>query len=195
MLKKLRTKGAFSKSKIYPVLSTFWFLSTLKLIPIKGAGKKYPKVIQLPITYFCNARCVMCDVWNMDHSGELTPQELKEVLSDPIFKKVEGVGINGGEPSLIKNLDEYAAVIIDQCPKLKSLNIISHGFHTSRLLALLKSIYLLCNKKGISFHVSVSLDGYGEIHDRVRGIPGVFKKTFETINKIKTNMPLSCVFL
>jgi sulfatase maturation enzyme AslB (radical SAM superfamily) len=59
-------------------------------------------------------------------------------------------------------------------------------------LALLKSIYFLCNKKGISFHVSVSLDGYGEIHDKVRGIPKVFKKTFETIKEIKANRSLYC---
>jgi sulfatase maturation enzyme AslB (radical SAM superfamily) len=38
----------------------------------------------------------------------------------------------------------------------------------------------------------VSLDGYGEIHDKVRGIPKVFKKTFETIKEIKANRSLYC---
>ena len=180
------------KNPLYRYVDFARFLFSTQISRIKGTERIYPRVIQLPITYFCNARCIMCDVWNMDHSNELNANELRELLADPIFKRVKSVGINGGEPSLIRNLDEYARAIIDQLPSLRSLNIISHGFHTTRLLGLLKSIYRICKKRGILFHVSISLDGYESIHDTARGIPKVFGKTFRTIKEIQQDGRLYC---
>jgi len=58
--------------------------------------KKYPKVIQLPITYKCNSRCVMCNIWKMNKKNELSSEEFAKILKDEIFQKVEFVGINGG---------------------------------------------------------------------------------------------------
>ena len=152
---------------------------------------KYPKVIQLPITLKCNSRCIMCNVWNMDYSNEYDIHEFSKIIHDPLFKKVESIGINGGEPSLLKNLTAYAEEILT-LPSLKSLNIISHGFNSKRLLKSIKNIYQSCKEKGIDFHISISLDGVGKIHDRVRGVNGVFNKTIKTIDEIVNNQSLYC---
>ena len=183
LLKK--NKGLFSFAKALRLLQT----SSLKAPD--GSKKKYPKVIQLPITYRCNARCVMCNIWRMDNSGEATVEEFGRFLQDDIFKKVEAVGINGGEPTLVSNLHEYADEIL-KLPALRSLNIISHGFNTPRALRAFEIIYSACKVKGVSFHVSISLDGVGPIHDDVRRIPGGFLKTMATVNELIINQQKYC---
>ena len=167
------------------------FLQTTSFRKIDGSKKKYPKVIQLPITYNCNAKCVMCNIWQMDHSGEATVEEFATFMQDSIFKEVEAVGINGGEPSLVPNLYEYADEIL-KLPSLKSLNIISHGFSPKPLFKNIEKIYASCKKKGITFHISISLDGVGEVHNKVRGRDKVFEKTIATIDKIISHQDKYC---
>ena len=185
-LKKILEKNR----KLFMVVKSIRFLQFSSLTKITGGKKKYPKVIQLPITYHCNSKCVMCNVWQMDYSGEAKIQEFASFMKDDIFKEVEAVGINGGEPSLIKNLDEYAAEIL-KLPSLKALNIISHGFNTKLILSKVEQIYKLCKAKQIKFHISISLDGVGDIHNQVRG-KEVFHKTTATIDEIKKNQHKYC---
>ncbi len=151
----------------------------------------YPKVIQLPITKKCNSRCVMCNVWNMDFSDDYKLEEFSKHMLDPLFKEVESVGINGGEPSLVKDLPQYIEQIL-KLPSLKTINIISHGFNSKRLLKHCRQIFQMCKKNAIGFHISISLDGVGNIHDSVRGIKNVFHKTLYTINEITENQEIYC---
>jgi len=168
-----------------------FFLRSSSLFKIDGSKKKHPKVIQLPITYNCNAACVMCNIWKMDHSGEMTVGEFSRFLKDQIFSEVESVGINGGEPSLVPNLNEYADEIL-KLPKLKSLNIISHGFSPKPLFLQLEKIYSSCRKKNIPFHISISLDGVGSVHEKVRGRKKSFERTKSTIDEILNNPNKYC---
>jgi len=190
MLRKI--KNLIKKNK-----KLFWFIQTIRFLQISsfkkidGGEKKYPKVIQLPITYNCNSKCVMCNIWQMDHSGEVTIEEFSKFMQDDIFKKVEAVGINGGEPSLVSNLNEYADEIL-KLPSLKSLNIISHGFSPKPLFKNIEKIYTACKEKGIHFHVAISLDGVGKIHDIVRGKLNVFETTTSTIDEIIKNQYKYC---
>jgi len=177
--------------KLFLIAKALRFLQTSSLVEIDGGKKKYPKVIQLPITYNCNAKCVMCNIWQMDHSGEATVEEFAGFMQDDIFKEVEAVGINGGEPSLVPNLYEYADEIL-KLPSLKSLNIISHGFSPKPLFKNIEKIYKSCKEKGVDFHVAISLDGVGETHNIVRGIGHAFDKTTSTIDEIIKNQHKYC---
>ena len=169
--------------KLFLIAKLLRFIQTSSFSKIDGSKKKYPKVIQLPITYNCNSKCVMCNIWQMDHSGEATVEEFAKFMKDDIFKEVESVGINGGEPSLVPNLSEYAKEILS-LPKINSLNIISHGFSKKPLLKSVEEIYKMCCEKKVKFHISISLDGVGEVHNTVRGKPNVFEKTISTIDEI-----------
>ncbi|VAX10888.1 hypothetical protein MNBD_GAMMA26-805 [hydrothermal vent metagenome] len=173
------------------LLNVLRLLHTVSLSKIDGSKKKHPKVIQLPITYKCNSRCVMCNVWRMDHKGEATVEEFADFMDDDIFKKVEAVGVNGGEPSLVPNLENYIDEIL-KLPALKSLNIITNGFYQKALLNKIEKIYIACKKKGATFHVSISLDGVNDIHNKVRGKSTAFEKTISTIDMIMKNQPVYC---
>lgn len=165
------------------LLRYVYFILRAKLRKPNPGKKMFPSVIQLPITKRCNSRCVMCDIWQMDKEEELSSKEFGEILKDSIFKEVKAVGVNGGEPTLLPNLNEYIDHILT-LPKIKSLNIISNGFKTDYLLGILEDIKGKCVSMGVQFHVSISLDGVGEIHDKQRGISDVFQKTTKTIDAL-----------
>jgi sulfatase maturation enzyme AslB (radical SAM superfamily) len=190
-IKAFIKKKINNQRKLSKIFNILLLLKNTTIGKIDGSSKKYPKVIQLPITYKCNSRCIMCNIWNMDYSNEMTVEEFSRFLNDPIFKEVKAVGINGGEPSLIRDLPKYANEIL-KLPKLTSLNIISHGFNSKRLLKSVEEIYNSCRDSGIVFHVSISLDGVGNIHDKVRQIPNGFYKTISTINEIIKNQYKYC---
>ena len=133
----------------------------------------------------------MCNIWQKEIEQPVGFETFSKIISDPIFKKVNSVGINGGEPILIKNLIEYVKIIL-KMPRLKSLNIISNGFLTDRILNLCQDIYSLCKERDIKFHIAISLDGVGKIHDLVRGTPGIFVKVNATITELKKNREQYC---
>jgi sulfatase maturation enzyme AslB (radical SAM superfamily) len=133
----------------------------------------------------------MCNVWQMDHSNEMDLEEFSGFMNDPLFKEVFAVGINGGEPTLKKDLYRYAEEILS-LPSLKSLNIISNGFNKTILLQQTQKIYQACRERGITFHIAISLDGYGKTHDKVRGIKHAFEKSLDTIKTIHDNPLVYC---
>lgn len=166
------------------------FIKNIKIKSKTGLTKKYPIVIQLPITNNCNSKCVMCNVHKMNPTKEMSSDQFKKVLNSSLFKKVIAVGINGGEPTLNKNLIQYVDVIL-ALPKIKSLNIISHGFNQKILLSKLEEIYTKCKKAKVLFHVSISLDGVGQVHNNIRGL-NVFNITAATIDEINNNKHKYC---
>ncbi|MEZ5003800.1 MAG: hypothetical protein R2730_12280 [Chitinophagales bacterium] len=169
--------------------SVIEFILTIKLFffsrwrKVTGGRKRYPRVVQLPITYNCNSKCVMCNIWQMDYSNEFTLEEFDRFTQDRIFSKVEYLGINGGEPTLIKELPQFAGIILKNLPKLKALNIITHGFNKKQLFPALENIYTQCKAANVKFHAAISLDGVGKIHDTVRGLK-VSKLTQSSILEI-----------
>lgn len=177
--------------RIFRILKILKFLSTVIIKKLDGSIEKYPKVIQFPITYKCNSRCVMCNIWNMNHENEMTLNEIEKYLKDPIFKEAYSVGINGGEPSLVKELPQIAEQVLN-LPKIKSLNIISNGFNKEAFLVKVEKIYALCRKKSVNFHLSFSLDGYRESHDNVRGVKKAFERASKSIDYVLENKSRYC---
>ena len=174
--------------KLFRYLAFFLRSSFIKST---GGEKKYPTVIQLPITKRCNSRCVMCDIWKTPKRNEVTPEELGRILKDSIFKEVRDIGVNGGEPSMLPDLLEYIDPML-ALPKIKNINIISNGFMTETLLNNLERIKNKCSLQGIKFHVSISLDGVGEVHDKQRGVAGAFLKTTKTLDTFADNRARYC---
>lgn len=184
-------KNKFKKNeRIYKVFQILKFLYNTKWIK-SYKSNKYPEILQFPITNNCNSKCVMCNVTSNILKNEMTIDEFRKIINDDIFKEIKSVGINGGEPFLCKNLIPFVEILVKK-EKLEAINIISNGFLTNSILEKTKNIYELCKKNNIKFHISFSLDGYGKIHDKVRGIPNVFSRTIETISSIVNNKEIYC---
>lgn len=150
-----------------------------------------PKVIQLPVTSKCNSRCLTCNVWKIENRSDIDPLALQIILKDTFFSQVEAVGINGGEVSLYKTPDILIESLFS-LPKLKTIYVISNGLLPNKLLPILKQWKYLCSQHNIKISVTISVDGYGEVHDVVRGIPNAFDRTIDTLSTIKNDIESYC---
>jgi polysaccharide pyruvyl transferase WcaK-like protein/sulfatase maturation enzyme AslB (radical SAM superfamily) len=161
---------------------------------------KKPKVIQFPINNICNSRCQMCDIWRQQKAHEITPLELREILSDPLFSEVRGVGINGGEPTLRPDLADLAQELINGLPKLRGISLITNGLRPHLVIPRASELYGATNRAGIKLDIMLSLDGVGDVHDRVRGRTGNFDAVEECLgyfraNNIGDSLRLGCTLI
>ena len=126
----------------------------------------------------------MCGMQKLVHKPGFTPEELRTILKDSLYKNINSVGVSGGEPFLLKNIDEYIQVLFDSLPKLKNVYIISNGYFTNTILDKSEKILEICHKHSAKFGLSISLDGYGQLQDIMRGRKGAFEHVLSTCREI-----------
>lgn len=144
----------------------------------------FPKVIQFPITYKCNFNCVMCGMNNLIHRDDFTSADIKQILKDKAFSKVENIGLNGGEPFLKNDLIECVDVLVEGLPKLSYLNIISNGYFTDNIVSLLPEIKSRCKAHNVFLDLTLSLDAVGELQDFHRGKKNAFVNLVKTVERL-----------
>lgn len=142
-----------------------------------------PRTIQLPITSYCNSQCKTCNIWKEKNHQNINAEDLCKALQDPFFSKVESVGINGGEPSLHSQFYDVIDAVLT-LNNLKSIYFISNGLSQKNLLSKLEKTKEKCNRKGVKFHLTISLDGVGEIHNQTRGVKDGYSRTLKTIESV-----------
>jgi len=117
----------------------------------------------------------MCDIWKIKNSPELPPEEFLKLPGS-----LRDINFSGGEPYLRKDLVEILKNVVKAAPKARII-ISSNGFATDLIVARTKE--LLKIKPDIG--VAISIDGIGEMHNEMRGIPGGFDKAIETVKRLK----------
>lgn len=152
-----------------------------------------PTVVNLLVNDICNSKCQMCHIWGRKRDREITPEELSEVLSDPLFDAVEYIGVSGGEPTLRKDLPELYRTIVNKRPRIEGTGIITNAIRGDDVLEKLGASLDVCRSAGVAFNVMVSLDGIGDVHDTVRGRAGNFRSAVKVIGALKEQegLPLS----
>jgi MoaA/NifB/PqqE/SkfB family radical SAM enzyme len=147
-----------------------------------------PRALCLYVTYRCNMKCRVCGIWKAKPprpAEEMTAAELRRVLSDPLFSKLEFININGGEPNLRSDLLEIIERTIRQFPALKRLSLNTNGLPPDRVLKNVERAARLCRAAALPFSVSVSFHGLGPTFDRIAGVPGAFARVQTTLNGLK----------
>ena len=145
-----------------------------------------PTTLTIITNYRCNARCTMCNIWQLPHRHEMTVGEFAEAVADPLFDSIEALTVVGGESTLRADLVELTTMFVERMPKLRSLSTITNGFLPERVLTNTQAMLALTEPRRIGLSVSVSLDGVGHDHDQVRGIHGAYDKVIVTLDKLKT---------
>ncbi|MGC8787851.1 MAG: radical SAM/SPASM domain-containing protein [Anaerolineae bacterium] len=144
-----------------------------------------PRQLQINVTYRCNARCTMCNIWQMEPRTEMALEDFDRVLNDSIFRGIERLTLAGGEPSLRPDLVPLTMLFMDKMPRLGSLTLITNGLAVERILAGARALLDLCVQRGIHLNISVSLDGVGHVHDEMRDIPGAFARVERCLMGLK----------
>lgn len=159
-----------------------------KLIGIAGTALKSnvvklgrPYKLNFCITYNCQSRCRTCNIWQMRPKGELTIEEIRKLAAaNPYFKWIE---LTGGEPFLRSDIAEIAKAFKEHSDGLYILtmptnSLCDHSMVESKLRQILDL--------GIPrVAITVSLDGYKELHDMIRGIPGNYEKAIDMFKRLK----------
>lgn len=151
-----------------------------------------PIELQFPITYKCNFDCVMCGMHSLINKKHMSAEEISNVLADKLYQDVQSVGINGGEPFLRLDLIECIGNIVNTLPKLRTINIISNGYCTKKIINDLKVIKKICTEAKVKLQVSFSLDGIEEMQGFMRGKEDAYDKLVNTIQLIKDNRDMYC---
>ncbi len=134
------------------------------------------KDVVIAVTYQCNSRCRMCNIWQIKNNiSEPAPEDF---LNLP--KTLKSVNITGGEPFLRPDLDLIIAVVKKRCPGANII-ISSNGFATDLIISQMQKIRDVDQEIG----VAISIDGIGEAHDKIRGIDGGYFKVISTIKALK----------
>jgi MoaA/NifB/PqqE/SkfB family radical SAM enzyme/polysaccharide pyruvyl transferase WcaK-like protein len=146
-----------------------------------------PSVINLNANDICNSKCTMCNIWQQKQDFEITPENLSNILQDKLFAEIRHVGITGGEPTLREDLPVLYEACATSLPNLQGLSIITNAIKSKDVIKRVEKVYEICKKHHKSFSMMVSLDGYGETHEQVRGRQGNFASAMEVINHFRTH--------
>ncbi len=128
----------------------------------------------IAVTYRCDSRCNMCNIWQLSPGGEMAPEFYRRIPST-----LNDVNLSGGEPFLREDIVEIAGTIYERC-RSPRIVISTNGFQHRRILHAAPSLMKIGKKVGIA----VSLDGIGEMHDGIRGVDGGFDKVIETLKQL-----------
>jgi len=140
-----------------------------------------PYKVTFAVTYNCNSKCKTCNIWKKKPKGELTIEEIKK-----IFSKISPswLNITGGEPFLRNDIYKIAKIAKEYGVSMLNLTtngLVPRAFEESKKISKLKFF---------RFVVTVSMDGPEEIHDKIRGIKGNWKraiKLYKNLKKIKAS--------
>lgn len=151
-------------------------------IKTRVSKKLKPRWCVFTCVEICNSRCKHCNIWQTPADPErLTYPEILKTFQHPYLSDLEYVIITGGEPTLRDDIVEVFKIIHACCPKA-TLQLSTNGLASDKIKRIVKEIL----DEGIRLDVGLSLDGVGNKHDDMRGVPGNFKKIDGLIDYFKT---------
>ena len=132
------------------------------------------------VTSRCNAFCQTCFYHEeLNQPGDMTFAQIEKVSRT--MPQITDLWLSGGEPTLRRDLSD----IIDLFIASNGVNrviIPTNGLIKSRVYDVVDRA--LGNNPDIDLYLNIALDGYGETHDRIRGVPGNWEKALECIESL-----------
>lgn len=163
-------KDQLDYSKIFDIARNLYAMPSYN----NKLGKAFiPLRYFFELTYLCNLNCPYCYVGKERIKDELTTQEWFDIIEQIPFYSF--VTLVGGEPLIRKDFIE----ILERTAKktFGKLNVVTNGILINEEIidAFIRTKMML---------LSVSLDGYGESHDKNRGQEGIFDKIISNLDAL-----------
>ncbi|MGC9129438.1 MAG: radical SAM/SPASM domain-containing protein [Candidatus Micrarchaeia archaeon] len=139
---------------------------------------KKPYKLTFAVTLRCNSRCKHCNIWKLQPKNELSIDEIRQFAqANPNFVIVE---LTGGEPFLRSDLTEIAKVFAEYSKGLYAITMPTNSLVNSEVITGAVRKMLALKKKIV---VTLSLDGYRELEDEIRGVKGNYDKVISLYKK------------
>jgi MoaA/NifB/PqqE/SkfB family radical SAM enzyme len=121
--------------------------------------------------------CRTCFYWEeLNQEDDLSFSEIERLsLSMPRFSEI---WLSGGEPTLREDLVAIVETFY-RVNGVRSINDPANGTLPERLRETVASIFDRCAE--IRVNLNLALDGIGDTHDRIRGVPGNFERALESL--------------
>lgn len=152
---------------------------------VNSLVRRKPTRMTIHVTELCDARCVMCNLWQTKKSDELGPDDYDRLFQDPFFGRVRRVVITGGEATIRKDLAQIVSILERRLPRLRRITIATNALNTRRLQERLDDIVRAKVRPDVRILMQISLDGIGGVHEAVRGTPGAFEKVQASVAAIE----------
>jgi Fe-coproporphyrin III synthase len=135
-----------------------------------------PRMLTFIVSFRCNARCIMCDSWKKDGTGDMTLEQIESVFHK--LPKLDAVRLTGGEPFARKDFPEIASMA-QRLLNPQVLHITSNGFLSDAIID-----YTHKRDTSKKLYLLISIDGTEATHNRIRGVKNAWQRAITTINGI-----------
>src|SRR5260370_22119346 len=154
----------------------------LLLVQLLRSTKREKRLgtVILFVTSRCNSFCRTCFYHaELNRPGDMTFEQIERVsrTMPPITDR----WLSGGEPTLRHDATEIIRLFVRN-NGVRRLIIPTNGLVKSRVYEIVEQA--LGAASLLDLHLSIALDGYGETHDRSRGVPGHWQKTLDCITTL-----------
>ncbi len=122
------------------------------------------------VTYRCNARCHMCNVWQY-------PSEPSQEIQPHVLERLPGLkfcNITGGEPFIREDIDEIVQVLKKKADRVV---ISTNGYFTDYILSVAR--------KNPDVGIRISIEGLPSANDELRGLKDGFDHGIRTLLELK----------
>jgi MoaA/NifB/PqqE/SkfB family radical SAM enzyme len=164
-----------------------WWSSVTPLVNHEVVPVPSPFHLTFSVTHRCNSRCRMCYIWQKESGKDLNIEEISRIFAQNDFSSLTALTLTGGEPTLRNDLVDLLVTVTRACPRIHQVTLATNGFNPRRTIEQVKGCLgvLQANPSIERFFVQVSLDGVGELHDLIRGVPGFYDRVMETLVFLK----------
>jgi MoaA/NifB/PqqE/SkfB family radical SAM enzyme len=140
----------------------------------------YPFSVVVSVSFRCNSKCRTCDVWRKPND-DMTVEEWDRVFAG-LGRTPFYITFTGGEPFLRRDLDEMVLSAYRHC-RPAVITVPTNGLLSERVVEQVERICRECPESQIG--INLSLDGIGEEHDDIRGVPGNWERATGTWARLK----------
>ena len=141
----------------------------------------FPFKCSFAVTYHCNLRCVMCNIWKKPSREEVTPRQAQRFFRTA--RDFSWIGITGGEAFLREDLDELILPALFYSRRLNALHFATNGSLPARIRRTTAGIQK--RYPDIRLVFTVSIDGPAPLHDRIRGVNDAWERAIESFRYLK----------
>lgn len=135
-----------------------------------------PRLLTHTVTFGCNARCVMCDSWQLSTSGDLSLEEIERIYRQ--LPALDAVRLTGGEPFVRPDLLEIYHLAMRHLKPL-FIHISSNGFLTERIVKFCRE-----RDRTVPLELAISIDGVDDYHNEIRGSGLAFRSAWKTLTTL-----------
>lgn len=154
----------------------------LQLVQLLRSAKRERRLgtVILFVTSRCNAFCKTCFYHEeLNHPGDLTFAQIEKVSQT--MPPITDLWLSGGEPTLRRDVSQIIDLFVRD-NGVERVIIPTNALIKSRVYEIVDQS--LAHNSRIDLYLNIALDGYGETHDRIRGVPGNWEKALDCIQSL-----------